>query len=52
MNKDLTLGVKQQPFGRHHGVYHNGKPWTSQHHQNSLLMLLNKSFFLKRGIFL
>ena len=34
-NKDLTLDTSWQPCGRHHVLYLNGKPMTTQHHQNS-----------------
>ena len=47
LNKALTLGTKRHPFGRHHGIYSIGKPWTSEHHQKSHLMPSNMSFLLK-----
>jgi hypothetical protein len=49
LNKAFTLGTKRHSFGRHHGVYSIGKPWTSHHHQNPHLMLSNISFLLKSG---
>ena len=41
----MTPYTKQQPSGRHHGVYVNGKPMASQQRQNVTFDALSKEAF-------